>query len=432
MCLNHFGKLFLVCLFFAGTMAATTGCSLQFKSLMNQAGSVKSGASGLVPLTCASASYADYFSLDRGTFPLSCMSGVTDQGATSAFDAAVDTSFGPVLGGDDEFCAVASGPDGSLFFFSWVTRRIVKYDLAAGTTTEVVTPATAPAAWLANTMLNGAYLHPNGKIYVYTFWNADVGMGRDVVMEFDPQTYAIQMFGSGLFEEDGSGDIASGASIGLNGKLYLFPDGHTQVNVFDPVTHSVTQIGSVTSVGNHWIGGVTAPNGKVYGLPFTGTDILEIDTRDDSVTTFGSITAGGSSKFRGAAMAANGKIYAFPSVGSETRVLEVDPDTHATQYVANVGSGWFRAVLAPSGKIFASHQNNQNILEFDPATYAFTVHTTGVGTWGWNALSLAADGRIYGAGRGGGASGQLLILDPKGAANFPTSLTLSPHLNGSH
>ncbi len=381
-------------------------------------------------LSCGEATYKDYFSLKNVALAFSCITGVTSGGSTSAFNVVTDTSLGASIAGNDEYAASVSGADGRLYLFSQGTQSLKKFDPTTGVSSDAITPATAPASWLAGTSLNGAYLHPNGKIYVYTFCNTGVGSGTDIILEYDPATNGVQTFGSGQFEDDGGNCIASGATMGPDGKLYLFPDGHIHVQVVDVVARTITKIGSVAAVGNHWVGGVVAPNGKVYGLPFGGTDILEVDPRDFTVTTFGSITTGGGQKFRGAAVAPNGKIYAFPAAGSETRILEVDPNTHATQWVATVGANWYRATLAPSGKIFATSQVNNDILEFDPNTYAFTVHTGSVGSAGWLSLSLATNGKLYGTSRG--PTGNFLVLDPKATNQFPVSLILSPFLNGSH
>ena len=249
---------------------------------------------------------------------------------------------------------------------------------------------------------------PNGKIYVFGWWNNSGVMFTDIV-EFDSVAKSVTTLDV-IFQADAVTAVAA-----LNGKIYALGgygnDGNAIVE-FDSVAKSVTTLEVTLPSKRSCISAATAPNGKIY--VFGGysniflDEIVEFDPVTKTVTTL-EATLPSVRRYTSAATALNGKIYVFGGqmAISGARylddIVEFDPVTRSvTTLEARLPSEIWgtSAVTAQNGKIYvfgAFGNDGTDIVEFDPATKTVTtLEATLPSAVRYNSSAATApNGKIY-------------------------------------
>jgi len=202
-----------------------------------------------------------------------------------------------------------------------------------------------------------------------------------------------------------------GAVLGPDGvKIYGIPTNASSILEVDPIARTVTTFGQLGTVNSEWscagalhcgmdkwIGGVLTKAGKIIGIPFAAESVLEVDPMTHSITTFGVISSSLERKWLGGVLAGNGRVYAIPY--DADAVLEIDPDTHALSLFGNLGPQpckWYDGVRAPNDRIYAIPYSERYVLEIDPERRRATPFATVQSGWGkWAGGVLAPNGNIY-------------------------------------
>ena len=189
--------------------------------------------------------------------------------------------------------------------------------------------------------------------------------------------------------------------LGANKKIYGIPYDADVVLEIDPDTHALFIFGSLGRFGDgcKWYGGVLAPNGNIYAIPYSAPYVLEINPDKRTAEPF-AFTQTGWAKWSGGVLAGNGKIYGVPALSRG--VLEIDIESRKTELYGMLPAGnnfddkWNGAVLAPNGKIYGIPWRMDKVLEFDPDTKAISLvgSTMGSTNYTWHGGVLTKDGRI--------------------------------------
>lgn len=107
----------------------------------------------------------------------------------------------------------------------------------------------------------------------------------------------------------------SGGVLAPNGKVYMVPNSHSSVLIYDPRTGAV-DLSSISGLGDapaKWLGGVVAGNGLIYGIPFASNEVLVIDPRTEQISTFPAGTRGSLLKWWGGVLTPGGESSACHS-----------------------------------------------------------------------------------------------------------------------
>ncbi len=173
--------------------------------------------------------------------------------------------------------AIASGPDGNLWFTEFVANRVGMFNPTTKLATEfgpLLSPATAIAAG------------PDGNV-----WFLEVGTpaGPPIIGRVTPLG-AIGEFSSGL----AVGETLGGLTAGADGGVWFLKSGFggTGIGRLDPATGSITIYTAGFSGAQPLLGGITAgPDGNVWFTDYFDGLIGRI-APDGTVAEFGSITPG--------------------------------------------------------------------------------------------------------------------------------------------
>lgn len=156
----------------------------------------------------------------------------------------------------------------------------------------------------------GGVLGKNGKIY-------GVPDNQSNILEVDPVTDTVSLIPLGFSTV--SGDQWRSGTLAPNGKLYFASSTNfTKVLVYDTDAFTYTLIGGAT-IATGWECATLAPNGKIYCIPFAASNILEINPLTNTVSYIGSF--GATPVWRSGVLAPNGKIYGVPGSNSQILVL---------------------------------------------------------------------------------------------------------------
>jgi uncharacterized repeat protein (TIGR03803 family) len=169
-----------------------------------------------------------------------------------------------------------------------------------------------------------------------------------------------------------------------------------------------------------------ASNGKIYGVTFNGGTnnhgtLFELDTTNFQFTTLFDFGAGSGMAYPGGGLVqhTNGKLYGTTQSAAGGYIFEYDIANDTLMKKIGFGnaagtkpSGLLH--LASNGKLYgtttrAGQSNHGSLFEYDPLTNNVNImhHFDGLdGNSAYGTPIMASNGRLYGASRGGGTSGQ--------------------------
>lgn len=273
---------------------------------------------------------------------------------------------------------------------------------------------------------SGGVLASNGYIY---------GIPYDAlsILRIDPMTNSTRMI---KFRSRTDTQYWSSGALGVDGVIYCMPHRKHQILKITPGGKDFTSYlelpASFESYTFMWSGAVAATNGLIYGIPAKSPKIIVIEPSTQQVTSLSFETEGQSSvRWRGGVLAPNKKIYGIP--GEQTDyVLVIDP-INASAFTIPVSTanevsgrgGWWGAVLASDGRIFALPVQSHPVLIID--TNNDTMSTMELklddDTPGWNSMGMVAmsNGVIVGLPM---EADSVLLIDPASAKTDTAKLRL--------
>jgi len=187
----------------------------------------------------------------------------------------------------------------------------------------------------------------------------------------------------------GTGGDYFGSVLLPNGKVLLVPAYKTTAGLVDPITLSVSNIGSFGG-GAAYGGGVLLHDGRVMMIPWYNTSIRFYDYQTGAFTT-SAITLGSAAHYSCGCVMNSGKVFVPPLQATNAAIY--DPDTDSVTYVnLGVTSFFGKPTLLDDGRVFCVNQSGSARI-YNPSTN--TVSTPG-GTFP-NSVGtcLLPDGRVF-------------------------------------
>jgi streptogramin lyase len=182
------------------------------------------------------------------------------------------------------------------------------------------------ATYVTNSALGGqnysfGCVGPNGKIYVSP-------TGATVGRIIDPDTNTITTFGitGGSLPQLGAGILAP------NGKIYFVPN-HSIGYILDPFNNNTISTYScapaITGATSSF-GGRLAPNGKIYFASWTGTFFGMLDPDNNTVTQLGTVASVG---YLGMVLTPKGKLVLIPAAATSITAYNLNLNNNFNQNV---------------------------------------------------------------------------------------------------
>jgi uncharacterized repeat protein (TIGR03803 family) len=293
----------------------------------------------------------------------------------------------------------------------------------------------------------GTLTETNGKLYGITNSGGDNFNG--VIFEFDPTTSTITK----KFDFDGSntgGSSQGSLALSPSGKLYGMTSfgGANDVGTlfeYDILTNTFTKridFDRTTGLPGYGTPFFT-PDGKMHGIMTTGGTnntglMFEYDPTtnafDNKLSFMGA--PDGRNPSNALTLATNGKFYSVTLQGGTDdygTIYEFDPATFTftkkVDFTKSNGSFPNGAmVAAPNGKLYGTTQRGGSndggvIYEFDPTSTTITNQIDldfATGSLLFSGLTVAPNGKLYGASRSGGDNSRGAILEFDPASNTVT------------
>ena len=231
-------------------------------------------------------------------------------------------------------------------------------------------------------------------------------MRADVLLEFDPASGAARGIDVSAVAQ---GDYKFVGICCAGDKVYAAPYccadvllGPDVLLEFDPASGAVRGIDvSAVAQGNFKFSGICCAGGKVYAAPCHADVLLEFDPASGAVRGIDvSAVAQGDDKFSGICCAGD-KLYAAPHCADV--LLEFDPASGAVRGidVSAVAQGDFKfdGICCAGDKVYAAPCHADVLLEFDPASGAvrgIDVSAVAQGNFKFSGICCAGD-RVYAA-----------------------------------
>lgn len=167
-----------------------------------------------------------------------------------------------------------------------------------------------------------------------------------------------------------------GATLGLNGNIYLSPFASNNIGEYDPSTDTLTQPTlSGGPASPSFYGALTLPDGDILCLPRNAHKMIRYTPGDSTVSQVGT-AATQTVGFGGFCLAPNGSVYVIPE--ADTVVYKYDPVANTmTSIATGISNRYKGATTDNTGNIIAAPHNASNFLHIDTSTDTVSTKTYG-------------------------------------------------------